>query len=98
MLPPMHSLTTTLLRSTVSPNNALLTDGEVLAQVDSAFAQAPRPEHFAERPLDLERKDHDDLLRSRTRETLRISDVEMLGYNPINCMTPEAFRYFFPKL
>ena len=75
-----------------------MTDGEVLAQVDAAFVKAPRPEHFAERPLDLERKDHDDLLRSRTRETLRISDVEMPGYNPVNCMTPEAFRYYFPTL
>jgi hypothetical protein len=75
-----------------------MTDGEVLAEVDAAFARAPRPEHFAERPLDLERKDHDDLLRSRTRETLMISDVEMPGFNPINCMTAEAFRYYFPAL
>lgn len=75
-----------------------MTDSEVLAQVHQAFGQAPRPEHFVEAPFDLERKDHDDLLRSRTRETLKISDVEMPGYNPINSMTAEAFRYYFPAL
>jgi hypothetical protein len=75
-----------------------MTDAEALAQIDIAFGTVPRPDHFAERPFDLERKDHDDLLRSRTRGTLGLSDVEMPGYNPVNCMTAEAFRYYFPAL
>ena len=64
-----------------------MTDAQVLAALDAAFAGAHRPEHFTDFQHCEECKDHDELLRSRTRATLQLSDVDNPGWNPINFLT-----------
>lgn len=75
-----------------------MTDEQVLGIVDAAFSKVPRPEHFTNHKHCPECAEHDELMRSRTPETLKASDVENPGWNPICFLTPEGFAYYFPAL
>ncbi len=69
-----------------------------MALVVQAFGRVRRPQHFTDFTHCNECRDHDALLRSRDRETLAIGDVDNLGWNPINFLTPDGFLYYFPAL
>ena len=69
-----------------------------MALVERAFGGSQRPAHFTNFEHCEECREHDDLLRSRDRATLTVKDVENPGWNPINFLTPEGFRYYFPAL
>ena len=43
-------------------------------------------------------EEHDDLMRSRDRATLRIEDVTDLAWTPLAFLTPEGYRYYMPAL
>jgi hypothetical protein len=73
-------------------------DAEILAKIDAAFSGVPRPRRFALADEDQECMDHERLLQSRTRETLRIDDVNTPGYDPLTECFPEGIAYFFPAL
>lgn len=75
-----------------------MSDAQVLAMLDEAFAKARKPEHFTDFEHCSECKEHDDLLRSRSRSTIQLSDVDNPGWNPINFLTPEGFCYYLPAL
>jgi hypothetical protein len=74
------------------------TDADVLRLIDDAFAGCPRPEHFTNYTHCDECFEHDELLRSRDRDTLSMDDVGNAGWDPIAFCTAEAFAYYFPAL
>ena len=71
---------------------------DVLNAIDNAFRSVTRPAHFTNYKHCEECAEHDNLLRSRDRATLRIQDVENAGWNPLVFLTPEGFVYYFPAL
>jgi len=78
--------------------DVMSTDADVLAEIDAAFGSASRPEHFTNYEHCCECAEHDELLRSRTRETLQIADVGNPGWDPICFTSPEGFAYYLPAL
>lgn len=76
----------------------MLTEDQIIAQTKQAFSDAARPEHFTDYSHCEECQEHNDLLRSRDLDTLKIEDVGNPGWNPISFTTPEAFRYYLPAL
>ncbi len=75
-----------------------MTDQEVLAALDGAFGHCPRPEHFTDFQHCCECSEHDELLRSRDRETLRIEDVGNPGWDPLCFTSAEGLLYYLPAL
>jgi hypothetical protein len=75
-----------------------LSDDEMLALVTGAFATVTRPEHFTNHTHCDECWEHDEVLRSRTLDTLAIEDVGSQAWNPITMATPLAFAYYLPTL
>lgn len=74
------------------------TDAEVIARIDAAFGPVERPEHFTNFTHCCECAEHDELLRSRDRETLRIEDVGNPAWDPICFTSPQGIAYYFPSL
>ena len=74
------------------------TDTEVIARIDAAFGAVERPAHFTDFTHCCECAEHDELLRSRDRETLRIEDVGNPGWDPICFTSPQGIAYYFPSL
>jgi hypothetical protein len=60
----------------------MTTDAQVLAQIDAAFGDVERPEHFTDYAHCCECAEHDALLRARDRDTLCIADVGNTGWDP----------------
>ena len=75
-----------------------MTDMDVVALVDAAFADCLRPEHFTNHSHCSECAEHDDLLRSRDRNTLKVEDVGNPGWDPLCFATDEGFKYYVPAL
>jgi hypothetical protein len=73
-------------------------DADVLAHVSAAFCDRVRPEHFTNFEHCSECAEHDEVLRSRSLETLGLSDVGNPGWDPICFITPSGFAYFLPAL
>jgi hypothetical protein len=73
-------------------------DSEILEAVRAAFGGCPRPEHFTDYRHCEECREHDDLLRSRDPESLRIGDVDNPGWDPLCYISPEGFAYYMPAL
>lgn len=76
----------------------MTTSAEVLAAVEVAFIGVPKPEHFMEYLGDPECTEHDELLRARDRDTLKIEDVGNIGWQPISYCSPEGMAYYMPAL
>lgn len=76
----------------------MVADAEILAVIDSAFGDAPRPEHFTNYTHCEECAEHDELLRNRDRNTLQRSDVNNPGWDPICFCSPEGLAYYMPAL
>ena len=75
-----------------------MTDAEVLTEVEAEFRASPRPEHFTNFSHCSECAEHDELLRSRTRGTLRPEDVSNPGWDPVCFVSNDAFLYLVPDL
>src|SRR5215207_11413264 len=71
---------------------------EVLELFSTVFGAVPRPEHFTNYTHCDECWEHDELLRSRTLQTLSIEDVGSQAWNPITMATPQGFAYYLPAL
>lgn len=71
---------------------------EILAEIESAFGGSPKPEHFMNHTHCPECGEHDELLRTRDRGTLKIEDVGNIGWQPISSCTPEGMAYYVPAL
>ncbi len=76
-----------------------MSDLEALKVVQAAFGICPRPEHFfAGYRDDPEWADHDELLRSHTANTIRLSEVGNVGFNPISEVDTAGYLYYMPGL
>jgi hypothetical protein len=73
-------------------------DDKVLATIDEVFGAINKPEHFTNYAHCCECAEHDELLRERTRETLKIEDVGNPGWDPLCFTSPDGIAYFFPTL
>jgi hypothetical protein len=76
----------------------MTTDQEIIDIVLRAFAFEPRPDHFTNYLHCSECAEHDDLLSSRDRRSLRLEDVNNPGWDPICFVTEQGFRYYLPSL
>lgn len=68
----------------------------VLGQVQVAFAQCERPEHFTNYNHCEECAEHDELLRSRGPGTLQIADMGSPGLDPL-CYVYGGLRLFLSR-
>ena len=71
---------------------------EILDVVDQAFGASPRPEHFTDFLHCDECAEHDELLRSRDRDTLTFDDVGNPGWDPLTASSPAGIAYVMPTL
>lgn len=72
-------------------------DERVLQRINQAFADVSKPEHFADHTHCSECAEHDTVLRSRTRETLRREDLGN-GWDPVSFSNAQGIAYLFPAL
>jgi hypothetical protein len=73
-------------------------DTQILETIQQAFTPCPRPPHFTNHLHCSECAEHDEELRSRDVQTLRIEDVGNPGWDPICFVSPEGFAYYVPAL
>lgn len=76
----------------------MTTDADILRRVHDAFATCERPTHFTDYMHCPECAEHDELLRTRTPETLTLDDVGNPGWDPLCFVEPTGFAYYFPSL
>jgi len=76
----------------------MATQSEAIAAVDQAFGSLPKPEHFTNFTHCEECAEHDELLRSRTRETLTFQDVGNPGWEPMCFSSAEGMAFYMPSL
>ena len=58
----------------------------------------PKPAHFTNPGHCQECAEHDELLSSRSRETLVMQDVGNPASNPLSFSSPEGMAYYMPSL
>jgi len=75
-----------------------MTDADVLSDLNAAFAACGRPEHFTDYRHCCECPEHDDTLRARDRESLRLEDVGNPGWDPLCFTSAEGLLYYLPAL
>lgn len=75
-----------------------MTDREVLSDLGAAFAACERPEHFTDFQHCCECAEHDELLRSRDLQSLRVEDVGNPGWDPLCFTSAEGLLYYLPAL
>jgi len=75
-----------------------VTRSEVIAGVELAFAECPRPEHFTAYTHCAECAEHDATLRARDRDTLTLADVGNPGWDPLCFCSAAGLAYYFPAL
>lgn len=73
-------------------------DLAVLLEVDQAFADAPKPEHFTNFEHCPECREHDDTLKAGSRESITRDALGNPGWDPICFCTPAGLAYYFPAL
>ena len=69
-----------------------------LQTIQAAFATERRPEHFTDPTHCEECADHDRTLLLYRRQNLPLKLIHNRAWDPICFVTPEAFRYLFPRL
>ena len=70
----------------------------LLAKFDAAFGAISKPEHFTDYTHCSECAQHDELLRTRDRDTLQIEDVGNRGWDPLCFSSDEGIAYYMPAL
>ena len=71
---------------------------EVMAEIDSAFGDIAKPQHFTNFAHCRESLEHDDVLRSQTVKTIARSDLGNVGWNPMTFANGLGRAYYFPAL
>lgn len=78
--------------------HAMIRD-EVLAAIDAAFREEPRPDHFVREPNHCEEcADHEAVLQGTSRDTISLAEVGNPGWDPLSYVTDAAFRHLLPGL
>lgn len=72
---------------------------EILAAIDAAFREEPRPAHFVREPNHCEEcADHEAVLQATSREAISLAEVGNPGWDPLCYVTDGAFRHLLPGL
>ncbi len=72
---------------------------EILAAIDAAFGDEPRPPHFVRDPQHCEEcADHEATLQRLSRRSISLSAVGNPGWDPLCYVTDEGFRHLMPGL
>jgi len=74
------------------------TDSEVLAVINAAFGDVPKPDHFTNYTHCEECAEHDETLRMHDRDTLLVSHVRNPGWDPLCFTSPQGKAYYLPTL
>lgn len=69
-----------------------------LCAIKTAFVDAKKPEHFTDFTHCCECMEHDDTLRSHSRESISLHELGNPGWDPICFINLEGFTYYFPAL
>ncbi len=70
----------------------------VLAEVDAAFADVKKPDHFTDYNHCDECREHDEALRGPTRETISREALGGSGWDPMCFVDGHGFAYYFPAM
>lgn len=73
-------------------------DATLIATVEEAYADVPRPEHFTNHQHCEECAEHDQTLLSCDRGTLSLEHVGNPGWDPLCFCTPQGKAYYMPSL
>ncbi|HEY0635635.1 MAG TPA: hypothetical protein VGE00_09640 [Gammaproteobacteria bacterium] len=73
-------------------------DNEIVSAVDAAFAHCARPEHFTYYKYCEECREHDQTLRSASRDKLTREQFGVIGWDPVTFCSAPAKAYLFPRL
>jgi hypothetical protein len=73
------------------------TESAVLRQIDEVFGPTKRPAHFTNYEHCEECREYDDLLRSRDRSSLTLSDLTARG-DPFCFVSSQGLAYYLPSL
>ena len=69
-----------------------------LEEIKKMFAAESRPEAYTDYNHCEECADHNETLKNYDRYALPLEELNNPGWDPICFVTPEAFRYLFPRL
>ncbi|THU05198.1 hypothetical protein E9531_01180 [Lampropedia puyangensis] len=70
----------------------------IVAAIDLAFGDIPKPAHFTDHTHCPECADHDQNLRSHQRESIPRDALGCPGYDPITFCSPDGVAYYMPAL
>ena len=87
-----------LRRPTTQTLGSMKTDKEIINLIEQEFGAVSRPDHFLDFNHCEECAEHDHLLCTRDRETLKIEDVGNISWTPLSMCSPEGFAYYMPSL
>jgi hypothetical protein len=73
-------------------------DREVLAAINAAFGDVPKPDHFTNYTHCEECAEHDETLRTHDRDTPLVSHVDNPGWDPLCFTSPHGKAYYMPAL
>lgn len=76
----------------------MMTDSEILEVVDAAFATYERPEHYTDYKHCEECCEHDQTLRSGSRDELTREQFGVIGWDPVAFCHAAGKAYLFPRL
>ena len=71
---------------------------EVIAAIDVAFRDCPRPEEFVDASHCEECAEHNNTLLGQTREDIGMNELGNPGWDPLCFVRPEGFLYYFPAM
>lgn len=76
----------------------MTSDADLLAQIDAAFADVGKPEHFTDYRHCCECAEHDETLRNHDRDSLELRHVGKPGRDPLCFASPQGQAYYLPAL
>ena len=69
-----------------------------LQKIKKLFGEEERPDHFTDHMHCEECADHDATLQQYDNTNLPVDKVNNQAWDPVCFLTPEGFRYFYPRL
>ncbi|MFB8828588.1 hypothetical protein ACE0DR_02665 [Azotobacter sp. CWF10] len=76
----------------------MTSDADILAQIDAAFADVGKPEHFTDYRHCCECAEHDETLLSHDRDSLELRHVGNPGWDPLCFSSAQGLAYYLPTL
>jgi hypothetical protein len=72
---------------------------EVLAKVDEAFGNRPRPVQFVRNPVHCDEcEEHEETLAKLTPETISLNEVGSPAWDPMTFASGACYQYFMPGM